>query len=62
MRHLIDLLDLSADEINHLLDCIVNKKEVALLGATFEDGYRCAVICDAILKSAAERKHIDIRY
>ena len=41
---------------------IANKKDVAPYGATFEDGYRCAVICDAILKSAADRKHIDIKY
>ena len=49
-------------EVNHLLDCIVNDKDVAPYGATFEDGYRCAVICDAILKSAADRKHVDIQY
>lgn len=49
-------------EVNHLLDCIVNNKNVAPLGATFEDGYRCAVICDAIVESAARRKQIDIKY
>jgi predicted dehydrogenase len=49
-------------EVHHLLDCIVNDKEVAPLGATFEDGYRCAVICDAIIKSAESRKHVDCRY
>jgi len=35
------------------LDAIVNDKSVAPYGATFEDGYKNAVICDAILKSAA---------
>jgi predicted dehydrogenase len=49
-------------EVNHLLDCIVNNKDVAPLGATFEDGYRCAVVCDAILESAASRKHVDCKY
>jgi len=49
-------------EINHLLDCIVNKKDVGPLGATFEDGYHCAVICDAIIESANSRRHIDIKY
>ena len=29
------------------------KNEVAPYGATFVDGYRNAVICDAILESAA---------
>jgi predicted dehydrogenase len=49
-------------EIAHFLDCVVNDKEVAPHGATFEDGYRTAVICDAILKSAAERKQVDVGY
>lgn len=49
-------------EVNHLLDCIVNDKDVAPLGATFEDGYRCAVVCDAILESARTRKQVDCKY
>lgn len=49
-------------EINHFLDCIVNDKDVAPHGATFEDGYKAAVICDAILKSANTRRHVDIKY
>jgi predicted dehydrogenase len=49
-------------EVNHLLDCIVNDKDVAPRGATFEDGYRCAVVCDAILESARTRRHVDCRY
>jgi predicted dehydrogenase len=49
-------------ELTHLLDCIVNKKDVAPLAATFEDGYRNAVICDAILESAATRRQVEIKY
>ena len=49
-------------EIHHLLDCIVNDRDVAPDGATFEDGYRAAVICDAILQSAAGKKQVDIHY
>jgi predicted dehydrogenase len=49
-------------EVNHLLDCIVNDKDVAPLGATFEDGYRCAVVCDAIIESARTRRQIDCHY
>ena len=60
--HIIGWEHAMIHEINHLLDCVANNKDVAPYGATFEDGYRCAVICDAILKSAAERKHIDIKY
>ena len=40
-------------ELHHMLDAIVNDKSVAPLGATFEDGYRNAVICDAIVESVS---------
>jgi predicted dehydrogenase len=49
-------------EITHLLDCIANDRDVGPHGATFDDGYRAAVICDAILESARTRKQVDIRY
>jgi hypothetical protein len=44
------------------LDCIVNDIDVDPWGATFKDGYYAAIICDAILESAALRKHVDIQY
>jgi len=47
-------------EIAHLLDAIANDRPVAPLGATFEDGYRNAVICDSILESAAEGRRVEI--
>jgi predicted dehydrogenase len=49
-------------QISHLLDAIVNDKAVAPYGATFEDGYKNAVICDAILQSAESGRYIDIKY
>jgi predicted dehydrogenase len=49
-------------ELVHFLDCIVNGKDVAPEAATFEDGYRAAVICDAILASAAGRTQVDVKY
>jgi predicted dehydrogenase len=49
-------------EITHLLDAIVNKKDVAPYGATFEDGYKNAVICDAILRSAESGQRVMIKY
>ena len=49
-------------ELHHLLDAIVNDKQVAPYGADFVDGYRNAVICDAILQSAAEGRRVEIRY
>lgn len=60
--HIIGWEHTFVHEIAHFLDCIVNNKEVAPYGATFEDGYRAAVICDAILESAATRRQVDIRY
>jgi predicted dehydrogenase len=39
-------------EICHLLDAIASDGDVAPHGATFEDGYRAAVVCDAIRRSA----------
>ncbi len=49
-------------EISHLLDCIVNDKPVGPHGATFEDGYRAAVVCDAVEESAMSRRIVDVRY
>ena len=60
--HIIGWEHTFVHEITHLLDCIVNNKNVAPFGASFEDGYRAAVVCDAILQSAASKKQIDLRY
>lgn len=60
--HMIGWEHTFVHEIAHLLDCIVNDKDVAPIGADFEDGYRCAVICDAILKSAQTKRQVDCKY
>jgi len=49
-------------EFNHFFDAIVNHKDVAPYGATFLDGYRNAVICDAIVSSAASGRAVEIKY
>lgn len=49
-------------EFNHFLDAIVNDKDVAPYGATFVDGYRNSVICDAIVESSQSGRSIDIKY
>ena len=49
-------------QIAHLLDAIVKDKPIAPYGATFEDGYKASVICDAILQSAETEKQVAIRY
>jgi predicted dehydrogenase len=60
--HIIGWEHTFVHEITHLLDAIVNNKDVAPYGATFEDGYRAAVICDAIVKSAENKKQVEIKY
>jgi predicted dehydrogenase len=39
-------------ELEHLLGAIAGRNQVAPHGATFEDGYRAAEVCDAIVSSA----------
>ena len=41
----------------NMVDAVVNNTELSPMVATFEDGYKTAVICDTILKSVeSERK------
>lgn len=49
-------------EFHHFFDAIVNDKPVAPYGADFVDGYKNAVICDAIVESAQTGRMIDIKY
>lgn len=49
-------------EFHHFFDAIVNNKDVAPYGATFEDGYRNAVICDAVLESTTSGRAVSISY
>lgn len=60
--HIIGWEHTFVHEIAHFLDCIVNDKAVAPYGADFADGYRAAVICDAILESARAKRQVDIAY
>lgn len=54
--HLLGWEHTFVHEFAHFLDCIVKDKPVAPYGATFEDGYRAAVICDAVQASARTRQ------
>jgi len=60
--HIIGWEHTFLNEIYHFLDCIVNDKEVGPIGATFEDGYRCNAVMDAIIESAITGKRITIQY
>lgn len=60
--HIIGWEHTFVHEIAHLLDAISNDRDVGPLGATFEDGYRNAVVCDAIMQSAEESQRVEINY
>lgn len=60
--HVIGWEHIFIHEIAHFLSCIVNNTPVDPDGATFRDGYRAAVICDAILDSAASRRVVDLQF
>ena len=49
-------------EFHHFFDAIVNDKDVAPYGATFEDGYRNNVITDGITESSHIGRMVDIKY
>ena len=51
--HIIGWGDTFVNEIHHLLRAIADDADVAPHGATFEDGYRAAEVCDAIVRSGA---------
>ena len=49
-------------EIHHFLAAIAEDRAVAPHGATFEDGYRAAEVCDAILRSSESGQRETIPY
>ena len=49
--HIIGWEHTFVHEIHHLLTAIAEDGEVGPHGATFEDGYRAAEVCDAIVRS-----------
>jgi predicted dehydrogenase len=49
-------------ELHHLLTAIRDNGDVAPHGATLEDGYRAAEVCDAMLRSAQEGGRESVTY
>ena len=49
-------------ELHHLLTAIRDDSDIAPHGATFEDGYRCAEVCDAIVASAESGRREEVSY
>jgi predicted dehydrogenase len=49
-------------ELRHLLEAVAGGGAVTPVAATFEDGYRCAVVCDAILEAARSGRRVAVGY
>ena len=60
--HIIGWGETFVHEIHHLLRAIADDTDVAPYGATFEDGYRAAEVCDAIVRSSASGQRETISY
>ena len=60
--HIIGWEHTFVHEIHHLLKAIANDGDVAPHGATFEDGYRVAEVCDAIIRSNESGRREGVAY
>ena len=60
--HIIGWEHTFVHETAHLLDAIANDRPVGPHGATFEDGYRAAEVCDAIVRSAESGRRETVVY
>ncbi len=60
--HMIGWEDNFVHELLHLLTCIKEDTPVGPRGATMEDGYRCAEVCDAIVRSHETGQRQEISY
>jgi predicted dehydrogenase len=52
--HVVGWADSFVHELAWVLHCVANDDEIAPWGATFEDGYRCAEVLDAIARGGRE--------
>ena len=60
--HIIGWGETFVHELHHLLRAIADDTDVAPYGATFEDGYRAAEVCDAIVRSSASGQREQLSY
>ena len=60
--HIIGWGETFVHEIHHLLRAIAEGGEVGPVGATFEDGYRAAEVCDAIVRSSETGARMELAY
>ncbi len=60
--HIIGWGDTFTHEALHLLRAIGEDTDVGPYGATFEDGYRAAEVCDAIVRSGETGARVTVEY
>jgi predicted dehydrogenase len=60
--HIIGWGDTFVHELHHVLEAIATDGEIAPYGATFEDGYRAAEVCDAIVRSGETGAREQVAY
>jgi predicted dehydrogenase len=60
--HIIGWGDTFTHEALHLLRAIADDTDVGPHGATFEDGYRAAEVCDAIVRSSETGSRVEVTY
>ena len=60
--HIVGWGDTFVHELHHFLAAIAADTDVAPHGATFEDGYRAAEVCDAIVRSSESGRREAISY
>jgi predicted dehydrogenase len=60
--HMIGWEDNFVHELLHLLTAVKEDTPIGPHGATMEDGYRCAEICDAIVRSHESGRREEITY
>lgn len=60
--HIIGWGDTFVHELHHFLNAIAGETDVRPHGADFEDGYRAAEVCEAIVRSSESRERVTIPY
>ena len=60
--HIIGWGETFVHELHHMLKAIAEDGDVAPYGATFEDGYRAAEVCDAIVRSGEAGRREQVSY
>jgi predicted dehydrogenase len=60
--HIIGWGDTFVHELHHFLGAIAGEHDVGPHGATFEDGYRAAEVCDAIVRSSQSGRREQATY